>query len=65
MSTLAAMRSVCLSLRILLGYLCSLVELDSRRARNNRFTIARDARNRDPGPTMHLDRRNVDAWRAT
>jgi hypothetical protein len=33
-----------------------LVELDSCRARGNRFTIAQDARSRDPGPKTQPDR---------
>jgi hypothetical protein len=33
-----------------------LAELDSYRARGNRFTIAQDARRRDHSPTTHPDR---------
>lgn len=40
-----------------------LTELDSCRARVNRFTIAPDARSRDPGPTTPPDRANVDSER--
>ena len=36
-----------------------LAELDSCRARGNRFTIAQDARSRDHGPTTPLDRGNI------
>ena len=39
-----------------------LSDLDSCRARGNRFTIAQDAGSRDPGPTPNPDRANVDLW---